>query len=188
MLKPLDEYSDTELFYMLCEEKKIAERAFSEIFTRHSSKVYAFCRRFLGNKEEAQDLFQETFIKFHQSASKDRVMTNIPAFLLTIARNLCVNYRRKEKTTISFEEYMAHTEEGLEDKNELLELVKRSLELMPDEYREIFILREYDGLSYNEIAEMINMPLNTVKVKIHRAKQKMREILSPYLTEMAKFD
>jgi len=83
---------------------------------------------------------------------------------------------------------MAHTEEGIEDKDELLELVKRSLELMPDEYREIFILREYDGLSYNEIAEMFNLPLNTVKVKIHRAKQKMREILSPYLTELSKFD
>ncbi|MBE2188269.1 MAG: RNA polymerase sigma factor [Desulfobulbaceae bacterium] len=188
MLKSLDEYSDTELFYMLCDDKKTAEKAFSEIFARHSSKVYAFCRRFLGNKEEAQDLFQETFIKFHQSASKDRAMTNLSAFLVTIARNLCVNYKRKDKPAISFEDYMAHSDDMTGDKNELLELVKSSLELLPDEYREIFILREYDGMSYNEIAKMINQPLNTVKVRIHRAKQKMREILQPYLAEMSKYE
>lgn len=185
MAKKFDEYGDTELFYLLCEEKNTAERAFSELFNRHSSRIYAYCRRFLGDKEEANDVFQETFLKFHQSASKERVMTNVPAFLLTIARNLCMNVKRKERSVVSFEEYMVEDdEEPNADKNELLELIKGALELLPDDYKDVFILREYEGLSYAEIAKLTNTSLANVKIKIHRAKLKIKEVLTPYLTEM----
>ncbi|MFA5512369.1 MAG: RNA polymerase sigma factor, partial [Candidatus Kapaibacterium sp.] len=101
MRRRFDEYSDAELFYMLCDDKRTAEGAFSELFKRHSPRIYAYCKRFIGNLEEAEDLFQETFIRFHQSASKDRVMTNVPAFLLKIARNLCVNFKKREKQSVS---------------------------------------------------------------------------------------
>ena len=187
-MKALDEYSDAELFYLMTEEKKTAEKAFAELYARHSSRVFAFCRRFLGNKEEAQDIFQDTFIRFHQSASKDREMTNVPAFLLTIARNLCVNYKRRERTDVSFEEYMYESEDDTNERKELLGILKTAVSNLSEEYREVFILREYDGLSYAEIAKVTNEKLPTVKVRIHRAKQKIREALEPYFDELKKFE
>lgn len=187
-MKTLDEYSDADLFYMLLEEKKTAEKAFAQLYARHSSRVYAFCRRFLGNKEEAQDVFQETFIKFHQSASKDRDMTNVPAFLLTIARNLCVNAKKRERQDLVFEEYMYEHEDRKNDSKEMLELLKTAIDLLPDDYKEVFVLREYDGLSYADIAKITGENLPNIKVRIHRAKQKLKDILEPYLEEMKKFD
>jgi RNA polymerase sigma-70 factor (ECF subfamily) len=188
MSKNFDEYSDSELFYLLKEDKKTAEKAFAELFNRHSSKVYAYCRRFLGNKDEAQDVFQETFIRFHHSASQDREMTNVPAFLLTIARNLCVNTVRREKPTVTFEDYMVGTRDRNPEKDELLGLIKTAIELLPPEYKEVFVLREYDGLSYSEIAEITEESLSNVKVRIHRAKQKIRDILQPYLKDLSKHE
>lgn len=186
MGRHLDEYSDNDLFYMLCDDKHTAEAAFSELFSRYSPRIYAYCRRFIGNREEAQDIFQETFIRFHQSASKDRVMTNVPAFILRIARNLCVNFKKREKQAVSFEDYMVadYASDSNSEKTELLDLIKDALEVLPDEYKEPFILREYHGLSYNEIAEITGQQLSNVKVRIHRAKQKIKEILAPYMQEM----
>lgn len=188
MRKSFDEYSDSELFDLLKKEKKTAEKAFAELYSRHSSKVYAYCRRFLGNREEAQDVFQETFIRFHQSAEADREMTNVPAFLITIARNLCVNLVRREKNNVEFEEYMYEHTDDTNERKELMQLIKTAIELLPEEYREMFVLREYDGFSYNEIAEITGENLSNVKVRLHRAKQKIREILEPYFKEIEKFE
>lgn len=186
MERQFEEYSDNELYYMLCEDKHTAERAFSELFSRHSPRIYAYCKRFIGNREEAQDVFQDTFIRFHQSASKDRIMTNVPAFILKIARNLCVNSKKREKAAVSYEDYMVvdFDSESHSDKSELLDLIKDALEVLPDEYKEPFILREYHGLSYNEIAEITGQQLSNVKIRIHRAKQKIKEILAPYMQEL----
>jgi len=189
MKKSFEEYGDEKLYYLLCEENENSDRAFAELYARHSSRVFAYCRRFLGNKEEAQDVFQETFIRFHQSSSKDRVMTNVPAYILRIARNLCVNSKRKEKSHLTFEDYMVgDDDESKSDKDELLELVKTALEVLPDKYKEMFILREYDGMSYAEIGEITDESVSTVKVRIYRAKQKIREVLSPYINELEKFN
>ena len=185
MEKSFDEYSDAELYFLLLKDKQIADRAFAELYERLAPRVYAYCRRFLGNKEEAQDVFQEALIKFYQSVTPDRQMTNVPAFVLKIARNLCVNLKRKEKEHVSFEDYMAVHTENREDKDELLNLIKTALELLPDEYREMFILREYEGMSYNDIAEITGETLPNVKIRIYRAKNKIRKILKPYIKEMA---
>jgi RNA polymerase sigma-70 factor (ECF subfamily) len=188
MQKKIEEYSDTELYYMLCDDKRTAESAFAELYARLSGKVYAYCLRFLGDKEEARDIFQETFVKFHQSADKEREMTNVPGFLMRIARNLCINAIRKDNPDVPYEDYMGvYDEEISRDKKELLGLIKKGLQLMPEEYREYFVLREYDGFTYNEIAEIMNTNVDTVKVKIFRAKKKMREILAPYLKELTNY-
>lgn len=186
MVKGIEKYKDEELYYMLNSEKKTAEKAFAELYARYSSRVYAYCRRFLGNKEDAQDVFQETFVRFLDSTKQERVMTNVPAFLLKIARNLCVNLKRKQINPVSFEDYMV-VNNSSNDSDELMGLIATAMEVLPDEYKDMFILREYDGLSYKEISDLANVPLSTVKIRIFRAKQKIREILSPYLKELEKF-
>ena len=187
MAKDFEQYSDAELFYMLSSDnKQETEEAFAELYNRLSPRVFAYCRRFLNEKEDAQDVFQETFVKFFQSAEKDREMTNVPAFVLRIARNLCVNRLRSDKQTVTYEDYMVGHNDHREEKDELLDLIKRALELLPEDYREMFILREYEGFSYNEIADITEESLSTVKIRIYRAKQKIREILEPYLADLSK--
>ena len=185
MNSELEKLNDIELFELLKKEEKTAKQAFAVLYARHSSRVYAYCRRYLGNREEAQDAFQETFVKFYNSAFQERNMTNVSAFLLKIARNQCSNAKRKDKEVTIFEDYMLpETGGNKNEKEELLELIKMAMELLPDEYKDIFILREYDGLSYSEIAELTGMSMPAVKVRIFRAKKKVREILAPYLAEL----
>jgi RNA polymerase sigma-70 factor (ECF subfamily) len=182
-----DHLSDAELFAKLRGDKKTAELAFAELYKRHSARIYAYCRRFLGNQEDARDVFQDTFYRFFQAADHERIMTNVPAFLLKIARNLCVNFKRAERKTTTLEDFNLPRIENTLDKEELLELIKSTLEVLNPEYREVFILREYDGLSYEEIAQVTNLTLGTVKIRIYRAKQKIRQILQPYLNDLSKY-
>jgi RNA polymerase sigma-70 factor (ECF subfamily) len=181
----MEHLSDGELFTLLKSEKKTAGKAFEEIYTRYAQRVFAYCRRILGTREEAEDMFQETFIKFYNSRNDEREMTNLSAYLVKIARNLCINYRRNEKKLL-YKDMSAIVQENRDDKDELLNLIKMALELLPDEYREMFVLREYNGLTYSEIANVTETTIQTVKIRLHRAKEKIREILAPYLAEMSK--
>ncbi len=188
MERDYGQLSDEELFDLISSGKKTSESAFKELYARLSPRVFAYCRRFLGNQEQAQDVFQEAFVKFYQSASRDRVMTNVPAFLLKIARNLCVNAKRRERHHLSFEEYMEGRDDDRTERDELMNLIKKAIELLPDDYKEVFLLREYDGLSYADISDTLDLPLSTVKIRIFRAKKKMRVILAPYFEEIKKYE
>lgn len=177
-------YTDEELVAMLENEKKVAENAFQELYNRYSSMVHAYCIRVLNNLETAEDIFQETFIKFFQHVQSDRKTTNIPGFLITIARNLCLNYKRDKIPTVSIDGYDFKTERNQNYENrELLELITYALDLLEFEYREAFVLREYDGLAYNDIAEITGTTITNAKSRVFRAKQKIKEILQPYLQE-----
>jgi len=180
----MENIDDDELFYSLKKKDKASEKAFSILYSRHSPRVFAYCLRFIGDHDIAKDIFQDTFVRFYNAAQEEREMTNVPAFLLRIARNLCINYKKNEKKTVPLEDIASFAVEDDADSNELLGLVKMALDFLPDEYKEAFILREYDGLSYNEIAEITNESLSNVKVRIYRAKQKIREILAPHLEEL----
>jgi RNA polymerase sigma-70 factor, ECF subfamily len=175
--------TDSELFARLSDEHTVSERAFAELYARYSGRVYSFCLRFLGDPDEAKDVYQDTFIRFYQSASRERDMSNVPGFLLTIARNLCLNAKRDRKPTVTVEDVEAALAVPGPEQREFTQLVTVALEMLPDDYREVFVLREYEGLTYAEIADIIHASLPTVKVRIFRAKQRLRQILTPYLME-----
>jgi len=184
MVKRAEEYSDAELYEILTsKDKRASDIAFAEIYARHSARLYAYCRKFLGNNQDAEDVFQETFIRFHNNVDKQRAMTNIPAYLLVIARNLCLNHKRNEVKMASFEDYMYPDVDDEASLQEVKDLLQMALTKLNDDYREIFILREYDGLDYTEISQILNEPVVNIKVKVHRAKQKIRQILAPYFSE-----
>ena len=187
MTKHPAKMSDIELYAALKLEKPSSEKAFAELYARYSPRIFAYCRRILGDYDRAQDAFQETFVKFFNSAQQEREMSNVPAYLLRIARNLCLNMQRSNKGHISLEEYhMPSSYDMSHDKKELLSLITQAMETLPLDYKEAFILREYEGLSYQEIADMTESSLSTVKIRIYRAKQKIREILAPYIADISK--
>ena len=162
-----------------------SEAAFRELYTRHGRRVHAYCVRIVGNETHAEDIFQETFVRFFNAAKAgERTMTNVPAFLLRIARNLCLNYKRDIRSTVSIlDEDFAHAPHDY-DSSELLSLITTALELLDHEQREAFVLRKYQDLSYEEIADLTNTTANNARSRVHRAQQRIREILAPYLTDL----
>lgn len=179
-------YSDAELGEMLTGKKEVAERAFAELYSRYSRKVYAYCLKILGNKEDAGDVFQDTFVRFYNSASQRVINGNIGGYIITISRNLCLNYKRDRKPMESFEEYMGSPQNELleeQDSKEQLELIQSALNKLPIEYRDAFVLRQYQGYSYQEISDMTGESSSTVKNRVWRAKEKIKSLLAPYLKD-----
>ncbi len=185
MAKTYNNYSDVELVDILRTDKQRSNKAFAELYNRHSSMLHAYCFRIVGNEEVAEDIFQESFIKFYQKVSNEFPNSNIPGFLVKIARNLCLNYKRDRRPTVPIDDldFLLHENQNYEQK-EMLDLITRSLELIDDDFREAFVLREYSGLSYEEIAETCNISLSNAKSRVFRAKQKLKSILQPYLKEL----
>lgn len=176
--------SDEKLYGMLRGDSDERERAFRELYGRYSSRIYLYCRKVVGHNEAAEDLFQQTFLQLLQSVATERTMTNVPAFLLRIARNLCLNHKRRMGyTTVPLEEFQMPVEDVPLESHELARLVTTALDLLAEEYREAFVLQTYNGLSYKEIGEITGVPVSTVRNRVVRAKQKIREILSPYLAD-----
>jgi RNA polymerase sigma-70 factor, ECF subfamily len=167
------------------------ERAYAELYVRRKSEVYTFCLRMLGgDADAASDAFQDVFIKVYEKGDTFRDGTNVMGWLYMIARNTCLNVHRAKKPNDTIENHQSLMSndrtlapEFGQEQSFLRDMLEKAIASLPEEFREPFILREFDGFSYSEIAEMTGTTLAITKVRIHRAKQKMREILRPYLHE-----
>jgi RNA polymerase sigma factor (sigma-70 family) len=181
----LSNLTDAELYQLLGAEDQQRDAAFKEIYNRHSQRIFLYCRKFIGENAQADDIFQEPWIRLMNSFERDRVITNFPAFLLRIARNLCLHHRRDAKQTfVSIEGLdLTHIENPMESE-ELAKLVTRTLDLLPEAHREAFVLQAYSGLSYIEIAEVTGVPVSTVRNRVVRAKHKVRSVVTRYFTEV----
>lgn len=185
MKSNLTQLTDNELARILRQNSKESEAAFKELFRRYSSMVNAYVVKVLNHLPEAEDIFQETFIRFYKNVKSDLNNENIPGFLMRIARNLCLNFKRDQKTYVPIEEFHSIMEPNpTYDKKELLELITRSLDLLDYEYREAFVLREYDDLPYEQIAEICGITVANAKSRVFRAKSRIKEILAPYLRDL----
>lgn len=186
-MENFSKYDDETLVKKLRNDPKKSEAAFTELYKRYAGQVNAYCLKALGDESAAEDIFQETFIKFHAKVRADGNKTNVPGFLITIARNLCLNHKRNAKPTTPIEDVRLFTPPNQNsEKKELLDLINAALELLDFDYREAFILREYQGMSYKEIAEVCEIGLSNAKSRVFRARNKIKEILSPFLEDIEK--
>jgi len=186
---PLTAFSDVELLTAFQTEAN--EAAFAELYRRHKPDIYTYCLRMMaGDRDRASDIFQEVFIKAFEKAEQFRSGTNVVGWLYMIARNQCLNFIRNERpcehlddhsSLESFDRSLAP--EYDEEQHSLRRKLEQALAALPVEFREPFILREFDGFTYREIADMTGTTLGMTKVRIYRAKQRMRELLAPQLAE-----
>lgn len=178
------EYTDTELFALLRSEYR--EKAFGELYTRLSPNVFAYCMRVLGSRDAAYDIFQEVFMRLYQLSDRMNHLENVRGYTLAICRNLCLNEKKRAASqNVEFDDALYNPGVSREaERNEMLRLINMAMELLPHDMREVFVLREYDGLSYNEISALLNIKLDTAKVRVFRARQRIKEILQPYLNEL----
>jgi RNA polymerase sigma-70 factor (ECF subfamily) len=172
------------------------EKAFREVVLAYQRRVYNIAYRMLGNKEEAKDLAQEVFLSVFESIKKLREEVKFEPWLTQITLNHCRNRwkylkRRKYFQSDSLDDPI-ETEEGeiprqIDDRSDnpetLLEkkmiqnLVQRGLLQLKEDQRELIVLRDLHGLSYQEIGKLFSLPEGTVKSKIHRARMELKEQL-----------
>lgn len=180
-----DGVTDLELYARLSQDETVARAALSQLYRRYAQRIFTYCRKVTGDSIAAEDLLQETFVRLFESGKRARDLDNFPAYLMTIARNLCLTYRaRNQRAFVPVEDFHLTVRDVPYEQKELLQLIHAALELLPEDYREAFVLREYNGLSYLEIADVIGQSIDVVKVRIFRAKKKLRDILAPYLHDL----
>ena len=173
-------------------------RAFEVLVRRHRTPVFNFILRFTGHRARAEDVLQETWLKVVRSAPEYEAKAKFTTWLYTIARNLCVDSARKEsyRQTASLEAPARGTEgdegrplgEALPDAGMSPErgaynvrvrpLLERALAGLPEEQREVFVLREYSGIPFKEIAEVTGVSENTVKSRMRYALEGLRRRLA----------
>jgi RNA polymerase sigma-70 factor, ECF subfamily len=170
--------------------------AFDHLVIRHKDRIFNLCYRFLGDYEEANDCAQEAFVKAYGSLKAFRLESAFSTWLYRIAVNTCKNklgssaYKVKRKT-VSLDD-PGNKEEGplpmeiqngtpsplarMEEK-ETMRLLQTALDSLPEEYKTVVALRDVEGLSYDEIAEITGLNPGTVKSRIARARTDLRNKL-----------
>ena len=171
--------------------------AFEVLVRRHRRPVFNFILRYLGDPEQAEDLVQETFLRLANNASAYRKRSKLTTWLYTIARNLCIDAHRKAKHRrhLSLDQPSATLEDGegenlgerLPDASagtdrsaasaRLAPLLRAAIAQLPEEQREVFVLREYSGVPFKEIGRITDTPPNTVKSRMRYALEGLRIFL-----------
>lgn len=140
----------------------------------------------LGHTTEAEDIGQETFVRFYQSLDRFRGESSIGTYLTRIAINLSLNeLRRRKRYRILFFSRNENTSENvpdtqdLKDKKETETLVQWGLQRLAPKFRSVIVLRLIDGYSTEETAKILNLPVGTVLSRLARAQMKLKAILTP---------
>ncbi len=156
--------------------------AFGELVRANESFVISVCLASLKDVHLAEDASQETFIKAWRGIKNFKAESSFSTWIFTIAKNVCRDILAKEKTAVELTENVADfstPENEIIKKDESLR-VRRALSMLSSEYKTILILREWQGLSYSEIADVLCLSEGTVKSRISRARasllEKLREI------------
>ena len=181
---------DTDCYDVLVERFKV--RLFNSLF------------RLTGNRDEAEEIAQEAFVKAYIHADKYKTIARFSTWLYTIATNLVRNRLRSrsrapkivslwtrsadsdEEKTLDIEDTRKSPDEVINDA-ELGEIISRAIQRIPVKYRESFVLREINELSYEEIAAVTGLKLGTVRSRINRARNHFRQVVAPVVEKGVDF-
>ncbi len=158
-------------------------RLFDGLVRPHLAAAYNFARWMVRNEHDAEDLAQEAVLRAYRALEAERVRDG-RTWLLAIVRNVCLTWLTRDRgraTSIPFDDEVHAVGERGDDPESLLlegievERVRRALEELPSEFREVVVLREIEGLSYKEIADGAGIPIGTVMSRLARARQRLQE-------------
>jgi RNA polymerase sigma-70 factor (ECF subfamily) len=183
---------------LMVQYQKGEVRAFEVLLTRHRKPVYNFVLRFVGERETAEDLLQDVFMRVIKGAEAYKRQAKFTTWLYTIARNLCVDQtrRRKHRKHASLDAPMDTSEESgtLMDvipsnemasdrkslNKQLHQQMQAAIAALSEEQREVFLMREFLDMPFRQIADVVGVPENTVKSRMRYALEKLRLELDEY--------
>lgn len=150
--------------------------AFEEIYARYEGRIYGFCLRFLGERDQADDAFQDVFVRIISAAREYRPRGRFAQWAFTIARRVCIDRQRERRrgAEVLDESVAAHSGRSAAESVAAGDELDRLLGALPPEQREVILLSRLYGFSYEEIAEMVGVSGAAVKQKIYRAMQSLR--------------
>jgi RNA polymerase sigma-70 factor (ECF subfamily) len=170
--------------------------AFDKLVLKHKNKVFNLCYWVIGDYQEANDIAQETFIKVFQSLKKFRFDSSFSTWLFRIAVNTCKNrlkcseFRQKKKTISLDNPGDAETDRSLSqikdeapspsielERKERMTLIKEAIDSLPAEQKDVVVLRDIEGLSYEEIVDITGLNVGTLKSRLARARLNLRNRL-----------
>jgi len=155
------------------------QAAFGYLFDRYREAIYRLFVQRAGDKSDADDLLQETFIKVYINLHKYSPEYTFGQWVYTIARNTFIDFVRRRQDDLSIDErFTAPASSSPTPEERFINLQQRTqiegyLERLSPRYRQLIVLRFFDELSYEEIAAKLALPLGTVKTQIHRAREQM---------------
>lgn len=171
--------------------------AFEELIGAYQKKIFNLAYRIIGNYDDAADLAQEALIRIFRSIGGFKEQSSFSTWIYRITTNVCLDEIRKRK---SKKEYSLDEEVQVDDgqlkrqvmsedpgpdevyeREELRNMVKNAIDKLPEEQKLVITLRDIQGLSYDEIAEVLDCPGGTVKSRINRARQALKKVLSSRL-------
>ena len=169
-----------------------SQKAYRELTEKHQVAVYHIIYKIVRDKETANDLVQETFMKAFSSLASYRSEFRFSTWLYKIAANCSIDFLRKKKInalsldqeletkdgTVGIEvpDYSYHPERELERKQQRFS-IEEAIQSLPDKYREVIIYRHKDDKSYEEIADLLDIPVGTIKARIFRARELLKKKL-----------
>lgn len=174
------------------------ETAFEDLVRVYSRRLLSVSRRILRSQEEAKDIVQETFLAAFQSLDRFRGDSNLGTWLSRIAVNRCLmklrSRRRKPEHSIEdlLPEFLpdghavrksAQWDVSMDsdvERKEVFGVVRTQIDALPDRYRVVVLLRDIEELTTDEVAEILGVTPNAVKVRLHRARQALRALLEPH--------
>jgi RNA polymerase sigma-70 factor (ECF subfamily) len=163
--------------------------AFEELVTRYQHRVFGVALRMLGNAAEAQEVAQEAFLRAHRGLSAFRGDAKLSTWLYAITSRLCLNRlqggerrlaRQGEETLLRLADPGRRPDAALE-RSELEAALARAIAELPEDRRIVVVLRDLEGLSYEEIAEVLDIELGTVRSRLHRARTDLRDKLERFM-------
>lgn len=167
--------------------------AFESLVLTHQDRVFDFCVRMLADREEANDVVQEIFVSIHQNLDKFRMDSKLSTWIFRISKNHCLNRLKylKRRGRGRSDEYDDVSESTLSDAagapqkpDEALaaarerEMVQKAIAMLDEDQRVLVVLRDIEDLSYDEIVEITELPEGTVKSRLHRAREKLVDIIA----------
>lgn len=160
---------------------------FETLFDEYGDKVYGLAYRLMGNRDDAMDVSQEVFIKIFRNLKAFKGQSTLATWVYRITYNTCMDELRKRKIKqVSIADKPDLTDdntsvEEIYEADERKEAVHNALYKLDDDQRAIIVMRDIQGLSYEEIAEVLQCPLGTVKSRLSRARLNLKEILKDYM-------
>lgn len=164
--------------------------SFNQLILRWERPIYALAYRTIGREEDARDVCQETFLRAYRALPRFRGQAKFSSWLYRIALNLCRDWMRKERRApvvqppedMDLVELAAASEpsESIEDlvaRRDMTRLVEAAMAKLPEEQRTAIVLKEYHGLTFQEIADIVGCPLSTVKTRLYQGLAVLRREL-----------
>lgn len=163
--------------------------AFEEMVTAYQHRVFGVALRMLGNRAEAEDIAQETFLRAHRALAGFRGEARLGTWLYAIASRLCLTrlaagprrHERSDEAALAQAAADGASAAEAVERHELTAALHEAVAALPEERRIVVVLRDLEGLAYEEIAEVLGLPLNTVRSRLHRARLDLRAKLERWL-------